>query len=121
MILVDTSVWIDFFLQSSPAIDKKLNELMEEGEVMALSIVFGELLQGARNMREEKIILEFWEALPEIDEEEIFIDAGLLSNKHKLMAKGVGLLDCCILASCKRNRLVLWSLDKKLNDAYSLL
>lgn len=119
MILVDTSVWIEFFRQKNSAIDKILRGLLEEGEGVALSAVFGELLQGAKNEREEKAILEFWESLPKIEEDGLFIEAGKLSRELQLMVHGVGLVDSYILAACRRSKLTLWSLDKKLNRAYT--
>ena len=85
---------------------------------MALSAVFGELLQGAKNESEEKIILEFWRDLPKVNETELFIEAGKLSFKKKLFSKGVGLIDCYILSAVKANRLSLWTLDKKLLKEY---
>jgi predicted nucleic acid-binding protein len=121
MTLVDTSVWIDFFRQSDPSIDKTLSDLLENNEVVALSAVFGELLQGAKNKSEEKTILEFWEYLPKVEEEELLIEAGKLSREHGLSAKGVGLLDSCILAASRMNNLQVWSLDKKLLEAHSKL
>jgi predicted nucleic acid-binding protein len=121
MILVDTSVWIDFFRQRDPSIDKMLSGLLEDNEVVALSPIFGELLQGAKNREEEETILEFWEYLPKIEEAELLIEAGKLSREHKLIAMGVGLLDSCILAACKINNLQVWSLDKKLLEAHSKL
>ena len=119
MILVDTSVWIDFFRQNNPVVEKVLSPLLEEGEVVALSAVFGELLQGARDEREMKTLLEFWSSLPKIDEAGLFIEAGKLSADHKLFSKGVGLLDGYILAACIKYKLDLWSLDKRLVAVYS--
>lgn len=119
MILVDTSVWIDFFRQKDPSIDKALVELMEEGEVVALRAVFGELLQGAKNELEEELILDFWVSLPKVEEDHLFIEAGKLSRDRRLIMQGVGLLDSYILAACKRRGLSLWTLDRKLQKAYS--
>ena len=121
MILVDTSVWIDFFRQTDPALDKKLTNLLDNMEVVALSAVFGELLQGAKNTMEEKTILEFWEYLPKIDEAGLFIEAGKLSREFKLINKGVGLLDSYMLAASKKYYLTLWTLDKKLLEAHANL
>ena len=118
MILVDTSVWIDFFRNSDPEIGGRLSGLLEDGEVIAISAIFGELLQGAKNEAEEKVILEFWESLPKIDEEDLFIEAGKLSREFKLTTKGVGLVDGYILAACKREKLTLWTLDKKLLEVF---
>ena len=120
MILVDTSVWIDFFRQSDTKIDELLTSYLEMGEIIAISAVFGELLQGAGGEMEEKMILEFWENLPKV-EEELFIEAGKLSNQLKLTTRGVGLIDSYILAAVKLNKLTLWTLDKKLVQIYNTI
>lgn len=64
MIIVDTSVWIEFFRQADDKIIDLMSSYIENGEAVALSFVFGELLQGAKNEAEEKLILEFWTSLP---------------------------------------------------------
>jgi hypothetical protein len=86
--------------------------------VVALSAVFGELLQGARNEAEEKIILEFWRDLPKVDETELFIEAGKLAFKRKFFTKGIGLIDGYILYAVKIHKFSLWTLDKKLLKEY---
>jgi len=119
MVLVDTSVWIEFFRQKNAMIDKILGELLEAGDGVALSAVFGELLQGAKNERETKVILEFWQSLPKVEESALFIEAGKISHDLQFVSKGVGLVDSYILAACQRSKLFLWTLDKKLSKAYS--
>jgi predicted nucleic acid-binding protein len=47
MILVDTSVWIEFLRQNNESIELALVREMENGNVIALSPIFGELLEGA--------------------------------------------------------------------------
>jgi predicted nucleic acid-binding protein len=116
VILVDTSVWIDFFRQANPSLNDRMVELLENRLVVGLSSVFGELLQGARTEDEEKIILEFWAHLSKVNEDNLFIEAGKLSNKYKLYSKGVGLIDCHILAAAKAHNLNIWTLDKRLFD-----
>lgn len=121
MILVDTSVWIEFLKKTDPDIDLRLSMYIENGQVGALSLVFGELLQGVRDEREEKLILELWKHLPKIDESQLFIEAGKLSYRHKLFSKGVGLIDACILAAALRDGHEIWTLDKKLLLAFSTI
>jgi predicted nucleic acid-binding protein len=121
MILVDTSVWIEFLRQNNESIELALVREMETGNVIALSPVFGELLQGVKNDREEKIIVDLWEDLVKVNEYQLFIQAGSLSYEHKLNSKGVGLVDCAILVAAKLNKLEIWSLDKKLIEASKAL
>ena len=119
MIVVDTSVWIDFFRGTHQQLNDKLELLIENNEIVALSCVFGELLQGVKNENEEKTILDFWHNLSKIDETNLFIEAGRSSNKYKQLNKGVGLIDSYILTAALKNNLPLWTFDKKLNEAYS--
>jgi len=84
---------------------------------MAISAVFGELLQGVNTNRERAIVVGFWENLPSESEEGVFIDAGNLSNEHKLISRGVGLIDCYILAFAIKHDFAIWTLDKKMQKA----
>ena len=91
--------------------------LLKKREVMAVSPVFGELLQGAKKEKERKIISGFWQNLPKTDEENAFIKAGELSYQQKLNDKGIGLIDAYILAVALENDFSVWTLDKKLQRA----
>ena len=52
--------------------------------------------------------------LVKVNEYQLFIQAGRLSNELKLNTKAVGLIDCAILSAAKINKLEIGSLDKKL-------
>jgi predicted nucleic acid-binding protein len=118
VILADTSIWIDFLRQSTPSINDRMMLHLEEGELITISAIFGELLQGVKSEAEHKIILEFWNDTPKIQEQELFIEAGKLSAKYKLSSIGVGLIDCYILIGAITYGHELWTLDKKLMAAY---
>jgi predicted nucleic acid-binding protein len=51
MILVDTSIWIEFFKGNEPYFTK-LKEIIESSDVLAHEVVFSELLQGCKNKTE---------------------------------------------------------------------
>lgn len=68
MILVDTSVWIDFLKKKSPHCDFLLH-LLEHREVLCLELVFAELLQGAKNNRERKTLMAYWENSPKLNQD----------------------------------------------------
>lgn len=121
MILVDTSVWIDFFRNTDHSLSDRLIEYLENGLAVGLSPVFGELLQGVRTEDEQRVVLEFWHNIPKVDETNLFIEAGKLSFKHKVARRGVGLIGCYLLAAAKANNCEVWSLDKRLLDAFSKL
>ena len=60
-------------------------------------------------------IEEFWENLPKISEDELFIKAGIDSSIHHWVDKGIGLIDSAILIVSRESNSFVWSLDKKLN------
>ncbi|MEM6642893.1 MAG: PIN domain-containing protein [Bacteroidota bacterium] len=118
MILADTSVWISFLRKDDPELVYILKKYLKKEDVFTVSAVFGELFQGVKNKREAEILNIIWSSLPKVEEEELFLHAGKISNTHKLYAKGVGLIDCYLLAACFENDLNLWTLDKKLQKAF---
>jgi predicted nucleic acid-binding protein len=69
MILVDTSIWIEFFKKKEP-IFAVLKNLLENSEVFVPEIVFGELLQGCKSKYEEGILLEYWQNLNKLPNDE---------------------------------------------------
>ncbi|MBV6645666.1 MAG: PIN domain-containing protein [Cyclobacteriaceae bacterium] len=119
MIIADTSVWIEFLRGDEEG--EILPLYLKRREIIAISAVFGELLQGAKNRRERQIINEFWENLPRVDETDLFIEAGALSGRYKLISQGVGLIDCYLLAAGRKFQLDIWTLDKKLLRAIDMV
>jgi predicted nucleic acid-binding protein len=115
MIILDTSIWIEFLKTHDPYF-KVISQLLEQKEILAVECVFGELLQGVKNNNEQNIILSYWKHLPKIETIEIIIEAGLYSNKNKLVDKGVGIIDAIILMHGIKNQSRIWTLDKKLLD-----
>lgn len=113
MVIIDTSVWIEFFKGNQPCFDH-VSELLDRNEILALSSIFGELLQGAKNKREISLIQEFWQNLPKISEDNLFIKAGLKSGKNKWIDKGIGLIDSVIIVASRDTGSFIWTFDKKL-------
>jgi len=111
MIILDTTVWIEFLKKHEPYFTA-VSPLLEQREILAVECVFGELLQGVKTEEEQNIILQYWDHLPKIDTTEIIIEAGIYSNKNKLLDKGVGLIDTIILIHGIRNQSKIWTLDK---------
>jgi predicted nucleic acid-binding protein len=115
MIVIDTSVWIEF-LKQNPLYVPTITVLLENREVLAVEFIFGELLQGVKNKREKRIITDYWKSLPKCSQENVWIEAGNYSSENKLFSKGIGLIDCAIIVSARKHQAKIWSLDKKLNN-----
>jgi predicted nucleic acid-binding protein len=115
MIVLDTSIWIEF-LKQNPAYTPQVKKLLENREVLVSECIFGELLQGAKGRREIELLMDYWNNLPKCSQENIWIDAGKYSADNKLFSKGVGLIDCVIVLAARRHYAQIWSLDKNLNN-----
>lgn len=108
MILVDTSVWIDHLREGSP----QLEAALDKGSVLMHSLVLGELACG--NLKARASTLRLLANLPlasrASDEEALrFMEA------HRLMGKGIGIIDVHLLASTALEADTrLWTHDKSL-------
>ncbi|MDR3343039.1 MAG: PIN domain-containing protein [Treponema sp.] len=112
MIILDTSMWIEFLKKHEPYFSI-ISSLLEQKEILAVECVFGELLPGIKTDEEQNIILQYWNYVPKIDTTEIIIEAGVYSNRNKLLDKGVGLIDSIILMHGMKSQSKIWTLDKK--------
>lgn len=102
MILVDTSVWIDFFRADDLPHVQKLETLIEQGERIALcGVILTEILQGIRDesaFHRTRAYLDFLQLLPMT--QPIFIEAAQIYRT--LRAKGITVrkpVDCMIAAT----------------------
>ncbi len=113
MIIIDTSIWVEFLRNRQPFFNK-ITTLLEENQIYALECIFAELMQGAINTRERNIIYEYWRNLPKPEVENLLIKAGIESGKNKWISKGIGLIDSVIILSARETSSKIWTLDKKL-------
>ncbi len=90
MILVDTSVWIEFFRGREP-VAAALEEHIEAGAVLVHALVFAELLQGCKSAAEADFVTQYWENLKDAESETGIITGGWYSFEHRLISRGVGL------------------------------
>lgn len=112
MILVDTSVWIEFLKGHSEF--QSLAGLLDLGEVVTLGAIFGELLQGARTKHEVSIISQYWSNLKHLDSSNLWYLAGLQSFEGQYFTKGIGLVDASLITAARKHQCRIWTLDKKL-------
>lgn len=112
MIVLDTSVWIEYF-KRNPDYKSIIDNLLRKKKIFALDFIFGELLQGSKEHEVNKIS-GIWEILPKINIDNIGYFAGRYSIENNLKDKGVGLIDCTIIYATIQSKSLLWTLDKKI-------
>jgi predicted nucleic acid-binding protein len=67
-VLVDTSVWIEYFRNAESVTAATLDEILDDHEVCVPKIVLAELMQGAKSARELAVIENFFDAFRVIDQ-----------------------------------------------------
>ena len=107
MILVDTSVWIDHFRGTLPALVQQL----EDGEVILHPFIVGEVALGHLKKRDETIaLLGQLPALQIADHAEAVNFVG----RHALAGSGIGWVDAHLLCAASRVRVAIWTHDRSL-------
>ena len=121
-ILIDTSVWIEYFRDKSVSLSKKVDEILSKQEVYVPKIVIAELIQGSKSEREISIMEDFVDAFNIIDqEEETWIKAGRLSYNLKKKGKAINLTDCYIAVIAEEHGCQVLSLDEHFKDIQKAL
>ena len=110
MVLVDTSVWIDYLRSEEP----NLVYLLNENQVLVHPLVIGELALGNLRNREELLsLLGGLPVTPVATEAEVL----LFVERHRLMERGIGYVDAHLLAGVTlAESTLLWTGDRRLLD-----
>ena len=115
MVLVDTSVWIDFFKSKDTAQVEKLKLAISTNQDIAIcGVILTEVLQGIRNNKEHDLVEEIFESLMYLEmDRDIYLEA---SNIYRTLRKeGITIrkpIDCMIAAVALNNDIPLIHNDK---------
>lgn len=63
-ILVDTSVWLEFFRVEASPYAQALDQILEEGRVCTTNLIKAEIIPGARTPKQFRELKEYFDALP---------------------------------------------------------
>ncbi len=112
LVLVDTSVWIDFFRRPPGRAGETLRRLIGAGEPLALTgIILTEILQGlTRNLELIERYLSHWDVL-EARGRETYQEAARIYRRARSRAITPSTFDVLIAAIAIENRAVLFSCD----------
>jgi predicted nucleic acid-binding protein len=112
-ILVDSSVWFEYFKRKEPYF-KEVQMYLNTLSIKIIDPIIGEILQGALNQNELNFIKANIQYVPKIGIKELFEKAGMYSFENKLISKGIGLIDSCLIYTTIETNSLLWTLDKKI-------
>ncbi|MDK9717835.1 MAG: PIN domain nuclease [Trichlorobacter sp.] len=114
MVLVDTSIWIDFFqAPDSPTAEILARLISGHNQVMLCGVVLQEVLQGIRGARNFDLVQERLLRFPFVDaDKETWLQAASLYRG--LRAKGITIptIDATIAALTMQHNLLLFSRDR---------
>ena len=115
MILVDSSVWIDFFNDTQTAETQSLSDILGLLPVAIGDLMLAEVLQGFRKNNDFRTALELFESVTvlELGGREIAIQSA--RNFRKLRSKGFTIrktIDCIIATYCIEHKLPLLQADR---------
>ncbi|WP_367899151.1 PIN domain-containing protein [Leptospira sp. WS58.C1] len=111
-ILLDSSVWIEYFRNSNSSISAEVDELIDRENIYTNDLILAELIPFLKLRKQSKIItsLEAIERFPlEIDWEQII--EYQISNLRNGINK-VGIPDLIIAQNVIQNKAMLFTLDK---------
>lgn len=118
-VLVDTSIWIDYFRSNDNA--EILTQLFEDERVVINDVILAELLP-AMNLYAKKILIEKMRALECLP---VFINwegiIGLQTQCLKHGVNGVGLPDLMIVQTALEYKIPIFSIDKHFKKINSFL
>jgi len=111
MIFIDTSVWIEYFKAKESPVQRVLHELLDQDQVALPSLVWLEILSGARKSEMAKL-KRVLSALPRFYPDEAtwkkveeWIEVGLNNGQR------FGVADLLIAAIATEHKAKLWTLD----------
>ena len=114
MILIDTSVWIEFFRQHEP-VSSQVSTLLAEQKVITVEPVFSELMFGVIKAQDKSIITTFWQILPKIEfVAETMFEASSFAFQNNSQEFKIGLIDAIIIRSAQKSGHLLWTLDERI-------
>ncbi len=121
-ILIDTSVWIEYFRDELSSVTDKVDQILSEDDVYVPRIVIAELMHGAKSEKELSIIRDFLDAFQIIDQkEDSWIKAGKLAYDLKKRGKTIHLLDCYIAVIAQGFDCKIFTLNRHFTEIQKIL
>ena len=121
-VVVDTSVWVEYFRRSESPEATEVNRLINSGAVILVGAVYSELLQGARNQRELELLDDTLKGLPHLDADRgAWERAGRLLFDLRRQGTPIPLIDGLIAALALRHGHMLFTLDSHFRQVPGLV
>ncbi|MBM4322518.1 MAG: PIN domain-containing protein [Deltaproteobacteria bacterium] len=116
-VLIDTSIWVEFFRKKDSAISKKLQEYLKLNQVYYSGPIFVELYQGAKTQRDIEVFNQLFDTIHYVDiTRKHYHHAGMVSQKAAREGKIFSTIDVILAVLAHDEGLSLFSLDRHFQD-----
>ena len=116
-VLIDTSVWVDFFRKKESAVSVKVREYLKLNQVCYAGPILVELYQGAKTQREIEILDQLFDAISYVDiTRDHYHHAGMISQKAAREGKVFSAIDVILAVLAHDGGLSLLTLDRHFRD-----
>jgi len=111
-VLIDTSVWVDFF-RGRANIVKPVKMLIVSNQAVLCGVVISEIVQGIKAVKEQQIVKEAFRGIPYIEmDRTCWEEAGNIALKLRERGKIVPLTDIVMATLAIHNELEIFTFDK---------
>jgi len=112
-VLVDTSIWIEYFNKPNSVVGDVLENLILEDSAAYAGVILAELLQGAKKQGEFNDILENIVVLPYLETtHQTWVSTGTLSYSLRRKGITVPISDLILASLADENDCLIFSLDQ---------
>ena len=116
-VLIDTSVWIEFFRKKESNISSKLREYLKLNQACYTGPIAVELYQGAKTHKEIEIIDQLLQTITYVEiTRNHYHRAGLISQKATREGRIFSVVDMILAVVAHDEQLLLFSLDAHFKD-----
>jgi predicted nucleic acid-binding protein len=115
MVIVDTSAWVEFFKNGEPEIVNKVERCLKDELVAIGDLIYCEVMQGIRALREREKISALLLALPQYEMVGFRIAKKSAHNYRLLRERGVTIrktMDVLIGTFCAENKIGIVHIDR---------
>ena len=112
-ILVDTSVWLEFFRVKDSPYGEMLDRLLGEGNVCTSNLIKAEIIPGARTPRQFRELRDYFDALP-LAAEPASLWEDIMEVQFRLKRRGINgisIPDLIIAVVAKANGKIVFTKD----------
>ncbi|MDX9870978.1 MAG: PIN domain-containing protein [Clostridia bacterium] len=114
-IIVDTSIWIEYF-KNNDTVARIIDEGLDTGTIYIAGPVISELLQGVKSNRELSMLEKYIDAVPYLEcKMDDWTEAGHVSFSLRKIGITIPLTDIIIYSIAKKNDAMIFTRDKHFN------